>query len=161
MGSHTLRKHMHTYFDYHDCISCNLYCSVFECVVKTCPKPASLYTMNHSFPKQPAIFPPTLLDSKLSHQIINNFCADSTPTVLEEAGCAVCGRLTHINELTKLTSVKNLLHILNVSGVTRLEHTKASDKLKNAKDQYLTTLVIMSVVSADVICVQPKFPLMH
>ncbi|KAF8235684.1 hypothetical protein L208DRAFT_1159615, partial [Tricholoma matsutake] len=105
MGSHTLRKHMQTYFDHHDCISCNLYCSVFECTtLKSCilpdapktkgtvkhkiPKQPALFPLAHTIPEQPTLFPPTPLDSTLSHKIINNFCADSDPAVLEEAVCA-------------------------------------------------------------------------
>jgi hypothetical protein len=134
MGSHTLRKHMQTYFDYHNCISCNLYCSVFECTtVKPCilpDAPKTKGTVRHTISDQPATFPPTPLDSTLSHKIINNFCADSEPTKLEEAGCAVCGRLTCVKELTKLKSVGNLLHILNVPGVTRVERMKISDKIE-------------------------------
>ena len=36
-------------------------------------------------------FPPAPVDNKLSQQIINDFCVDSSPSAMEEAGCAVCG----------------------------------------------------------------------
>ena len=67
---------------------------------------------------QPAEFPPMPIDSKLQHKIVSEFCKSLTPDALEEAGCAVCGQLVPVSELTRLKAVKNLLHILHASGVT-------------------------------------------
>jgi hypothetical protein len=137
MSSHTPRKHMQTYFDHHNCISCNLYCSVFECTtVKPCgmldaPKPNR--TADPIIPEGPVLFPPTPLDSTLSHKIIKSFCAESDPATLEEAGCAICGRLIRLSKLSKLKSVGNLLHILNMVGVTRVERTTILDKIEECK----------------------------
>jgi hypothetical protein len=38
-------------------------------------------------------FPPVPPSSELFQKIISDFCADTSPEVFEEAGCAVCGKL--------------------------------------------------------------------
>ena len=75
---------------------------------------------------QPAKFPPAVLSKELSHEIIHNFCANSSAAALEEAGCTVCGQLVPVIQLSKLKAVKNLLHILHASGITRVERSTAS-----------------------------------
>jgi len=44
-------------------------------------------------------FPPPQLTKSLQNQIISEFCQDTSPTIFQEAGCAVCGRLTLLTEL--------------------------------------------------------------
>ncbi|KAF8237905.1 hypothetical protein L208DRAFT_1244812, partial [Tricholoma matsutake] len=59
--------------------------------------------------------------------IAENFCMESVPERLEEAGCAVCGQLTPVSQLTRLKAVINQLHVLEASGTTRVEQRNISD----------------------------------
>ena len=68
-------------------------------------------------------FPPTPIDNELSRRIINDFCVDSSPSAIEEAGCAVCSQLVSISQLTRLKGVKNMLHVLHVTSITRIERS--------------------------------------
>ncbi|KAF8230122.1 hypothetical protein L208DRAFT_1283390, partial [Tricholoma matsutake] len=64
-------------------------------------------------------FPPLPPADVLSQEIIANFCACSSPDSLEEAGCAICGQLVCMYQLSKLKSIKNLLHVLHNPDATR------------------------------------------
>ena len=86
---------------------------------------------------QPAEFPPMPIDSKLQHKIVSEFCESLTPDALEEAGCAVCGQLVPVSQLTRLKAVKNLLHILHASGVTRLECSLPAQPIREIKGPVL------------------------
>jgi hypothetical protein len=66
-------------------------------------------------------FPPSPADPSLEYDIVQGFCEDSVPQNLEEARCVVCGQLTVVSQLSRLKAVKNQLHILQASGVTRVE----------------------------------------
>ena len=78
---------------------------------------------------QPIEFPPIPADNQSSHKIISDFCESLTPDALEEAGCAVCGQLVPVTQLTRLKAVKNLLHMLHASGVTRLERSLSAQPI--------------------------------
>ncbi|KIM38063.1 hypothetical protein M413DRAFT_44421, partial [Hebeloma cylindrosporum] len=84
----------------------------------------------------PTEFPPSPLDSKLSHDIITSACKKMSKSNLEEAGCAVCGELKPLNTMSKLKNIKNLLHILDIPGVTRKE------KIGNTQIEELTGPVL-------------------
>ncbi|THV03162.1 hypothetical protein K435DRAFT_651759, partial [Dendrothele bispora CBS 962.96] len=76
------------------------------------------------------LFPPEPLDELLTNQILSSACDKMANENIEEAGCAVCGQLKPRKELSKLKSVKNHLHVLHAEGVTRKEHKKSSDPIK-------------------------------
>jgi hypothetical protein len=86
---------------------------------------------------QPIEFPPAPVDNKVSHKIISDFCESLTPDALEEAGCAVCGQLVPVTQLTRLKAVKNLLHMLHASGVTRLERSLSAQPIREIKGPVL------------------------
>ena len=88
-------------------------------------------------PSQPVEFPPKPLDNNLSHKIISNFCETLTPDALDEAGCAVCGQLVPVKQLTRLKAIKNLLHMLHASGVTRLERSLSTQPIREIKGPVL------------------------
>lgn len=56
---------------------------------------------------------------------------------MEEAGCAVCGQLTPVSQLTRLKAIKNLLHILQVPGTTRVEQKSVSQPVQEFKGPVL------------------------
>jgi hypothetical protein len=80
-------------------------------------------------PLKKVAFPPAPLNEKMTYQVVSNFCNDTQPELLQEAGCAVCRRLVSIIQMSKLSAVQNLLYILDVKGVTRKEHQKTTDEI--------------------------------
>ena len=73
------------------------------------------------------LFPPSVPDKSLYHQIISGAVKKMDPKNIEEAGCAVCGLLKPSCELSRLKNVKIFLHILQQEGITCLEW-KTEDK---------------------------------
>jgi len=71
--------------------------------------------------------PPAPLDDTTRDRIIRDACKKMEPSYFEEGGCAVCGELKPLRELTRLKSIKNLLHILAAPGVTWKERKSESD----------------------------------
>ncbi|KAF8236689.1 hypothetical protein L208DRAFT_1251008 [Tricholoma matsutake] len=140
LGSHVSKAQQVLHFEHHDCIACNLFTSVFAPVLT-----AKAKDQQHHQTKQAAVqhaqldmlnsgllddstdcedtcsFPPSPLSDKLSHTVVSGFCAEASPAVLEEAGCAVCGCLTPGGKLSSLKAIKNQLHVLEAEGVTRME----------------------------------------
>jgi ribosomal protein S26 len=93
--------------------------------------------LNSVDPSESAEFPPAPVDDKLCHKIIGDFCENLTPDALEEAGCAVCGQLVPVTKLIRLKAVRNLLHMLHASGVTRLEHSSSTQPIREIKGPVL------------------------
>jgi hypothetical protein len=152
-------------FQGHSCVSCNLYCSVFSVVASKAAKDRKrkqAIKLNLNKEKSPAKespdelksseqpegnvqvdlnhlteFPPKPVDNKLSHKIVNDFCENLRPDALEEAGCMVCGQLVPVAQLTRLKAVKNLLHMLHASGVTRLERSSSTQPIREIKGPVL------------------------
>jgi hypothetical protein len=78
----------------------------------------------------PSVFPPTPPDNQLLCEIVRGVCVDSSPNMMEEGGCAVCGQLTQTTQLTRLKTIKNHLHILKAQGVSRIQRNDASDPVR-------------------------------
>ena len=53
-------------------------------------------------------FPPNPPSAELCQNIVSDFCADTSPRVFEESGCAVHGKLTPICEMEDLSEVENV-----------------------------------------------------
>jgi hypothetical protein len=81
-------------------------------------------------------FPPDPPSAELCQKIVLDFCADTSPEVFEEAGCAVCGKLTPICEMEELSEVENV-NLLRVDGVTRKAKSKSSDPVKELRGPIL------------------------
>ncbi|KAF8240632.1 hypothetical protein L208DRAFT_1019903, partial [Tricholoma matsutake] len=78
-------------------------------------------------------FPPHPPDDKLACEVISNFCKKSSASLIEEAGCAACGHLVPMLQLTRLKAVKNLLPILQIPNITRIERSKISQPIHEYK----------------------------
>ena len=94
----------------------------------------------HKHPAQASldpVFPLHPLDDNLANCIIRDFCADMAPRRFQESGCAVCGELKSVSELSPLKNVKNLLGILEAPGVTRVEHKALSNAIREFKGPVL------------------------
>jgi hypothetical protein len=62
--------------------------------------------------------------------------ADTSPEVFEEAGCAICGKLTPICEMEELSEVENV-DLLKVDGVIRKARCKSSDPVRELRGPIL------------------------
>ena len=76
-------------------------------------------------------FPPALLSESLQHQVISGFCKDTASNVFQEAGCTVCGRLTPLPELQKLSDLNLDLSILCQTGITQKERYSIENILED------------------------------
>jgi hypothetical protein len=77
-------------------------------------------------------FPPEPLSELLSHNIVYDACQKMSIPNIEEAGCAVCGELKPVAQLSPLKHIKNYLHVLKTQGVTCI----ARSSLKIKKKEY-------------------------
>src|ERR1700732_34750 len=81
-------------------------------------------------------FPPEAPSVELCQNIVLDFCADTSPEVFEETGCAVCGKLTPICKMEELSEVENI-SLLKVDGVTRKARFQSSDTFRELKGPIL------------------------
>jgi hypothetical protein len=86
--------------------------------------------------KKEVKFPPAPPSAELFHNIVSNFCADTSPEVFEEAGCVVCGKLTSICEMEERSEIENI-NLLKVDGVTRKARCKSSDPVRELRGPVL------------------------
>ena len=86
---------------------------------------------------EPVEYPPSPFDDTQLHKIITNFCAKSNKTSIEEAGCGVCGQLVPAVQLTRIKAVRNLLKVLEVPDVTRIQRKKESEPVRGYKGPVL------------------------
>ena len=59
-----------------------------------------------------------------------NTCKKMNKSNIEEAGCAVCGELTPVKNLSRVKNIKKLLHILTTPGVTCVECKNQNSPLR-------------------------------
>ncbi|KAJ3845776.1 hypothetical protein EV368DRAFT_53580, partial [Lentinula lateritia] len=58
-------------------------------------------------------------------------------SLIEESGCAICGKLTPISNLSLLKHIQNQLMILDVAGVTRKERSNLSSPITDCEGPVL------------------------
>ena len=75
-------------------------------------------------------FPPAIADNDLCHTIALNACKKMNKSNIEEAGCAVCGELTPVKNLSQVKNIKKMLHILTTPGVTCVERKNQNSPLR-------------------------------
>ena len=81
-------------------------------------------------------FPPAPPSAELCQKIVSDFCADTSPDIFEETGCAVCGKLTPIHEMEELSEVENF-SLLKVDGISRNVRYKPTDPVKELRGPIL------------------------
>lgn len=88
---------------------------------------------------QKVAFPPEPSSDALKETIIKGWCADMSPDNFVESGCAVCGQLTPLRELKKLSNTDCDLDILIREGIglTRLERLSKYDPILEVKGPIL------------------------
>jgi hypothetical protein len=90
----------------------------------------------HYWSKKDEKFPPNPPSTDLCQKIVSDFCADTSPEVFEENGCAVCGKLTPICEMEELSEIENV-SLLKADGVTRKARCKSTDPVRELKGPIL------------------------
>ena len=76
-------------------------------------------------------FPPLPVTPALQHMIISNACQDMSSDQISESGCAVCGQLTLVKDLIKLSEAHVDLNILINPGITQVERFTSEDPIKD------------------------------
>ena len=85
-------------------------------------------------------FPPAPASKKLQHTIISNFCKETSPYQFMESGCAVCGKLTPILLLQKLSEANLDLSILIQPGMTQKKRTSSDNPIADIEGPILDDL---------------------
>jgi hypothetical protein len=84
-------------------------------------------------------FPPEPLSVADEHRILTGSSRAAQPDRFEEAGCAVCGRLTLKTELTGLNHLNYDMSCLQVPGVTGTRAISFSDPIEELEGPILVT----------------------
>jgi hypothetical protein len=84
---------------------------------------------NYQAKKRKPVFPPSAPTLDLQLDIIAGACKDMSPNQITEAGCAVCGRLTPVINLTMLTDTSLNLNILERPCTTQKERFDVFDPM--------------------------------
>ena len=82
-------------------------------------------------------FPYPQLTKELGETIIQEWCKETKLSSLEELGCAVCGELVPISQLSHLKAIKKMLGILEAPNATQIECKSASHKISGFKSPVL------------------------
>ncbi|KAH7905611.1 hypothetical protein BJ138DRAFT_1138224 [Hygrophoropsis aurantiaca] len=85
-------------------------------------------------------FPPSAPSDRLRKKIIRQFCEDSSPTRLEEAGCAVCGSLTRLEQSELIGALDEAclkLLVPKISGITRQTRLLPGDPIRDIEGPVL------------------------
>jgi hypothetical protein len=78
----------------------------------------------------PVAFPPHQLSLATQHKVISDVCEEMSPSQHTEYGCAVCGTLTPIVQLTNLANACLDLNILVMPGVTQKERLSLNEPIQ-------------------------------
>lgn len=94
---------------------------------------ADYKTKNRMMKSDKPVFPPAPPSKRLQYKIIKNWTTECDPSNFEEAGCAVCGILWPLKQMTKIEELKDKLDmsILVNAGVTRKERTSKTDAVED------------------------------
>jgi hypothetical protein len=105
-------------------------------------------------------FPSAAPSEKLQHTIIFNWCKDTAPSQFMESGCIVCGKLTPILELKKLSKTNLDLDVLIQSGMSQKERTCSEDPIVDIEGPVLDKKLDSICKSCSKSISQGKVPLM-
>ena len=88
---------------------------------------------SHADPVQMAMpkFPPSPPSQELLEKIVEGFCNNTNPSLIEEAGCAVCGQLHPLSNLKPLSPASDYnFTLLEQPAVTRAERISVSQEVR-------------------------------
>jgi len=90
-------------------------------------------------------FPPCPPSQKLQQTIISDFCRDTSANILTESGCTVCGQLTPVSQLQKLSELFLNLNILRHSDVSLKERLTGHDPVQGLNDDPVMMNILDSI----------------
>ncbi|KAJ7445309.1 hypothetical protein FB451DRAFT_1055673, partial [Mycena latifolia] len=105
-----------------------------------------------------ADFPPEPLKQEDIHRILTGSSTSMLPVRFLENGCAVCGRLTPITELSPLADFQGNLDILHAEGVTRKERYRMDDPIEDLDGPVLAEDCTQLCVECEGALVKSKLP---
>ena len=126
------KKTILTYFDNHYCNQCDIYVSVLQEKKKKIKIKIKTKTKQKSDPiplKSIAKFPPNPPSTALIETIIRGLCNDTKPDNLTEAGCAVYGQVSSLNNMVLLNDLQCDLYIISPGNIDTYEHLNNSDPI--------------------------------
>jgi hypothetical protein len=85
------------------------------------------------------VFPPPPASQTLRHGVISDMCADFNPMQFEETGCAVCGRLCKLVDLTPMAEMDVDWDLLTAKDVTQTERFSSADPVTELAGPVLAT----------------------
>jgi hypothetical protein len=144
-GAHSTKKTLEDALHNHSCPQCNVLLTVLSieaCHTQCCRtnkrkqvKENNEHKNNIDTPVNATDdlqvpFPPEPLTERLAQEIVAGACNKMSIPNLEEGGCAVCGELVPVGQLSRLKAIKNHLHVLKADGVTSIERKYLTDKKK-------------------------------
>jgi hypothetical protein len=103
-------------------------------------------------------FPPKPLNLREAHRILTRTCQGMAPSRFVEAGCAVCGCLTPVRELSPLKDFTQYLQVLCRPGVTRQERFSDKDPIKELDGPVLAEGCSQVCVTCEIALVNKKIP---
>ncbi|KIK54044.1 hypothetical protein GYMLUDRAFT_138704, partial [Collybiopsis luxurians FD-317 M1] len=80
--------------------------------------------------------------------VIRRFAAASHPSKFEEGGCSVCGQLCVLSDLSALSKIANMIHILEADGVTRQPRLSLTEPVQERKGPMLDSTCNRMVCSS-------------
>jgi len=88
---------------------------------------------------RPPPFPPAPPSTNLKEAVIRGWCEDTSPKRFMEGGCAVCGQLVPVSQMSELSTTKYDLNILNRDGMglTRRERTSLEQPVQEIEGAVL------------------------
>ncbi|KAF8902344.1 hypothetical protein CPB84DRAFT_1642036, partial [Gymnopilus junonius] len=82
-------------------------------------------------------FPPPPAVQRVVDTVLTKACKTMSKKNFEEAGCTVCGELKLLSNMARLKSIKRMLHVLEIPGVTRAECSSSSRTISEYKGPVL------------------------
>lgn len=124
----------------HNCVSCPSYTAVFRPFTdpdsRRSGAPFVVDTNLHANPPV-SHFPPPPISEARHIDIVREFCEELRPDCIEETGCAVCGQLKLLSDLTPLDSIDCSLSPLEEPNVVRLERSSSDELIQYASGPVL------------------------
>jgi hypothetical protein len=103
-----------------------------------CPNVISVFKFLTIIPvKRTILFPPPPPNEDLIEKTITSWQDDFSFENIREVGCAVCGQLKQQAKMTNIKSIKNHLHVLIQSGVTRSERKSVREPITDVQGPVL------------------------
>ncbi|KAJ7123843.1 hypothetical protein C8R43DRAFT_1098972 [Mycena crocata] len=129
-----------------------------EHTCEECPEMVSIMRVVRSGRLGGTEFPPKPADELTLHRILTKSSESVQPDHFIEAGCAVCGQLTPMSDLTPLDEFQGSLDHLRGEGVTRRERFTSSDPIEELPGPVLADGCTQICVECEVLVLRNLIP---